>query len=130
MAGFALWRRLRSALGGPEDAARVAFESREEGLVAKRATDGLARLSRSIRLRSFVEEIGEVRKALEYRGEAGDLVVAQARMGSHARQGPVLRPRHEARPHRVERHIANSRGQMPLVQRHGAEAPLPEMSRE
>ena len=77
MAGVPASRRLRSALGGLEDAAREAFEPGEEGLVAKRRPmlSASLRPSNNLRLRSFVEEIGEARKALEHRGEAGDLVV-------------------------------------------------------
>jgi len=57
-----------------------------------------------------------------------DAVVAAAEMRSHAGPAPVARTVDEARPHRVERHIAQRRGEMFLVHRHAAEAALPEMA--
>lgn len=48
-------------------------------------------------------------------------------MCAHTGPAPVARTIDEARPDRVERHVAQRRGEMFLVHRHAAEAALPEM---
>ena len=47
---------------------------------------------------------------------------------ARARPPPILRPFHQPRPHRIERHVAQCRRQMSFVHGDGAEPTLPEMA--
>ena len=49
-------------------------------------------------------------------------------MHCHRNAAVMPRPPDKARPHRIERHIAQRRGEMRLVHDHGAEAALPKVA--
>src|SRR5438034_5568298 len=122
--------RLRPAFGGAENPPCLPFKRAEEFAAAERPADGLgaAQPHDHLGIGLFGQEIREIRIALANRRARRDAVVPAAEMCTHAGPAPVARTVDEARPHRIERHIAQRRGEMFFVHRHGAEAALPEMA--
>lgn len=74
------------------------------------------------------EQIGELRKTISDRRQRGHAVVLAAQMRAGARPASILCPRHQSRPHRIERHVAQRRREMLFVHGNSAEPALPEMS--
>jgi len=81
-----------------------------------------------IGLRLASEQIGELREAIPDGFQCGDTVVFATQMRTRARPPPILRPLHQPRPHRVQRHVAQRSREMLLVHGDGAEPALPEMA--
>lgn len=56
-----------------------------------------------------LDQSGEVIDPVQHRAHDDQAVVLPGQVGAHAGPGPVFRPIHEPRPHRVQRHIAHRR---------------------
>jgi RHS repeat-associated protein len=130
LSAFFRFGRLRPALSRFEGAPGQPFDPCEKAIVSERPTDALggAQASEKVRLRLAGDQIGETGEAIPDRGQRGDPVVLATQMRTRARPPPILRPLHQSRPHRVERHVAQRRGEMLFVHGDGAEPALPEMT--
>ena len=116
--------------GGPENAPRFPLQHVEEFAIAERSADGFgaAQLLDHLGIALLGQEIRKIGVALANRRERRDAVVPAAEVCAHAGPAPVARAIDEARANRVERHVAQRRGEMFFVHRHAAEAALPEVS--
>src|SRR5260370_3911137 len=120
----------RPALAWFEKTPGPSLDAGEKAIVSERPANALcgAQGSKQVRLRLAGKQIGEVRKAIPDRRQRGEAVVLAAQMRARARPAPILRPPHQPRPHRIERHIAQRRREMCFVHGDGAEPALPEMT--
>src|SRR5882757_8058518 len=123
-------RRLWASLLLFEAAMRLALDAGQKAVVAEWSADALggAQAFEFIRFRFQVEKIGEARKPLAHSLARREPVVPATQIRAHAGPAPVLRAFDQARPHRIERHVAQCRREMRLVEHDGAEPPLPEMT--
>src|SRR5260370_39566459 len=75
-----------------------------------------------------LDELGKAGITVEHRRDGRHAVRGRGEMRVDARPAPVPRVLDEARPHRIESHIAQRGAEMIFVHRHGAAAALPEMA--
>lgn len=122
--------RLRPAFAGFVDASSASLDAGEKAIISERPANALggAQTSEQIGLRFAGKQIGKVGKAISDGCQSGDTIVSTAQMRARARPPPILSTIDQPRPHRVERHIAQRRGEMLLVHGDGAEPALPEMT--
>jgi len=108
---------------------RQRLQPGEETVVAERAADtlgpaealegGLVRVPRN--------ESGDARDPAQHRRQRGQAILARPQVCAHARPRPILGAADQARADGIERDVADRGGEMRLVHRARAEAPLPEM---
>src|SRR5271165_2515960 len=125
--------RLGPAAPGAGIAAGRGGEAIEEGGRAERAADRFRCPERRDRLGPDrrIQKVDEAAAAaVDERRDADEAVVPAFAMRPCARPAPVLGPRDEFCPDRVQRHIARRRHQMLLVHGGRTEARLEEMARD
>lgn len=63
-----------------------------------------------------------------HRRQRSEAIIQAAQVRARVRPSPILRPLHQARPHRIEGYVPQRRREMWFVHDDGAEPPLPEVT--
>ena len=123
--------RRRPALAGRQGHPRPRLHLSDPGRRSHRSTDQLGLAQRPVGLsliEVLIQKRPEVADPLQRRLDGDHPVAAARQVRDGARPAPVLRPRRQPRPHRVQGHIAQRRDQMALIHRHRAIAALPQVA--